>query len=94
MYSRGMSTRDIEAFVRDMYGLEISPDYVSAVTQCVLENMQRWQNRPLKGVYPVVFFDAMRIKILHGAVVKNMAVHIALGISRFSCLGGSYRKAI
>ena len=80
MYSRGMSTRDIEAFVRDMYGLEISPDYVSAVTQCVLEDMQRWQNRPLQGVYPVVFFDAMRIKIRHGAVVKNMAVHIALGI--------------
>ena len=50
MYSRGMSTRDIEAFVRDMYGLEISPDYVSAVTQCVLEDMQRWQNRDRKSV--------------------------------------------
>ena len=80
MYSRGMSTRDIEAFVRDMYGVDISPDYVSAVTECVLEDMERWQNRPLQGIYPVVFFDAMRIKIRHGAIVKNMAVHIALGI--------------
>lgn len=80
MYSRGMSTRDIQAFVENLYGVNISPDYVSAVTDRVLEEMQEWTGRSLESVYPVVFFDALRVKIRSGAAVKNMAVHLAVGV--------------
>ena len=80
MYARGMSTRDIEAFVQNLYGVSISPDYVSAVTDRVLEDVKEWQNRPLDSVYPVAFFDALRVKIRSGASVKNMAVHLGIGV--------------
>lgn len=76
MYARGMSTRDIQAF----YGVDISPDYVSKVTDRVLEDVREWQNRPLASVYPVAFFDALRVKIRSGAAVKNMAVHLGIGV--------------
>ncbi len=74
MYARGMSTCDIQAFIDNLYGVDISPDYVSKVTDRVLEDVQEWQNRPLESVYPVAFFDAIRVKIRSGAAVKNMAV--------------------
>lgn len=80
MYSRGMSTRNIQAFVENLHGVNISPDYVSTVTDCVLEEMQEWTSRSLESVYPVVFFDALRVKIRSGAAVKNMAVHLAVGV--------------
>ena len=80
MYARGMSTRDIEAFVQNLYGVNISPDYVSAVTDRVLEDVKEWQSRPLDSVYPVAFFDALRVKIRSGASVKNMAVHLGIGV--------------
>ena len=80
MYARGMTTRDIEAFVSDLYGVTLSPDYVSTVTDRVLEEVQKWQNRPLESVYPVAFFDALRVKIRSGAGVKNMAVHLGIGV--------------
>lgn len=80
MYSRGMSTRDIQAFVRNLYGVNISPDYVSTVTDRVLDDMHEWMNRPLESVYPVAFFDAMRVKIRNGASIKNMAMHLAIGV--------------
>lgn len=80
MYARGMSTRDIEAFVQNLYGVNISPDYVSAVTDRVLEDVKEWQSRPLDSVYPVTFFDALRVKIRSGASVKNMAVHLGIGV--------------
>lgn len=80
MYARGMTTRDIEAFVRELYGVEISADYVSTVTDRVLKDIDEWQNRPLAGVYPVAFFDALRVKIRNGATIKNMAVHLGIGI--------------
>ena len=67
MYARGMSTRDIQAFIDNLYGVDISPDYVSKVTDRVLEDVQEWQNRPLESVYPVAFFDAIRVKIRSGA---------------------------
>lgn len=73
MYSRGMSTRDIQAFVENLYGVNISPDYVSAVTDHVLEEMHEWTSRSLESVYPAAFFDALRVKIRSGAAVKNMA---------------------
>ena len=57
MYAKGMSTRDIEAFINNLYGVSISPDYVSPVTDRVLEDVREWQNHPLESVYPVAFFE-------------------------------------
>src|SRR6195952_3330275 len=80
MYARGMSTREIVAHLRELYGIEVSPDLISAVTDAVLEEVVAWQARPLEPVYPVVFFDALRIKVRDESVVRNKAVHIALGV--------------
>jgi putative transposase len=63
MYARGMSTREIAGHLQDIYGLEVSPDLVSTVTDAVLEDVAAWQNRPLEAIYPIVFFDALRVKI-------------------------------
>ncbi|RKK00479.1 transposase, partial [Teichococcus wenyumeiae] len=60
MYARGMSTREIVGHLRELYGIEVSPDLISAVTDAVLDEISAWQNRPLEPVYPVVFFDALR----------------------------------
>ena len=60
--------------------MDISPDYVSKVTDRVLEDVQEWQKRPLARVYPVAFFHALRVKIRRGAAVKNMAVHLGIGV--------------
>ena len=80
MYARGMSTREIAGHLRDLYGLEVSPDLISAVTDAVLEEIAAWQARPLEPVYPIVFFDALRVKIRDEGFVRNKAVHIALGV--------------
>jgi putative transposase len=71
MYARGMSTREIQGHIRELYGLDISPDLVSAVTDAVLEEVAVWQNRPLEAVYPLVFFDALRVKIRDEGLVRN-----------------------
>src|SRR5512144_2043734 len=63
MYARGMSTREIQGHLRDLYGIEISPDLISAVTEAVLEEVVEWQNRPLEALYSLVFFDAFRFKM-------------------------------
>jgi putative transposase len=80
MYARGMSTREIAGHLRDLYGIEVSPDLISAVTDAVLEEVAAWQARPLEPVYPLVFFDALRVKIRDEGLVRNKAVHIALGV--------------
>src|SRR3954466_10119352 len=80
LYARGMSTREIVGHVRDLYGVEVSPDLISAVTDAVLEEVAAWQARPLEPVYPLVFFDALRVKIRDEGFVRNKAVHIALGV--------------
>jgi putative transposase len=80
LYARGMSTRDIQAHVRELYGLDISPDLVSAVTDAVHEEVSAWQSRPLEPVYAVVFFDALRVKIRDEGAVRNKAVYLAIGI--------------
>ena len=79
MYARGLSVREIRAHLEEIYGIEVSPDLISAVTDAVLEEVAEWQNRPLDAVYPLVFFDAIRVKIREG-FVRNKAVYIALGI--------------
>jgi putative transposase len=80
MYARGLTTREIQAHLADVYGLEVSPELVSAVTDAILEDIAEWQNRPLEAVYPLIFFDALRVKIRDEGTVRNKAVYIALGV--------------
>ncbi len=80
MYARGMSVREIVGHLRDLYGVEVSPDLISAVTDAVLEEIASWQSRPLEPVYSLVFFDALRVKVRDEGLVRNKAVHIALGV--------------
>jgi len=80
MYARGMSVREIQGHLRDLYGIDVSPDLVSAVTDAVLEEIAEWQNRPLDALYPLVFFDAIRVKVRDEGTVRNKAVYVALGV--------------
>jgi putative transposase len=80
MYARGMSVREIQAFLAESYGTEVSPDFISSVTDEVLAETLAWQSRPLEAMYPVVFFDALRVKIRGDGVVSNKAVYLALSI--------------
>jgi putative transposase len=80
MYARGMSTREIVGHVQELYGIDVSPDLISVVTDAVLDEVATWQSRPLEPVYPLVFFDALRVKIRDEGHVRNKAVHIALGV--------------
>jgi len=80
LYAREMSTRDIQKHVAELYGLSISPDLVSAVTDAVLDEVTAWQNRPLEPVYAIVFFDAVRVKIRDEGLVSNKAVYLAIGM--------------
>jgi transposase-like protein len=79
LYARGMSTRDIRAHLREMYQVDVSPDLISRVTDAVVDELQEWQARPLDRVYPVVFIDALMVKIRDG-VVSNRPVYLAIGI--------------
>ena len=79
LYARGLTTRDIQAHLREMYDVDVSPDLISRVTDGVLEELQQWQARPLDAVYPVVFIDALMVKIRDG-VVANRPVYLAVGI--------------
>lgn len=80
MYARGMSVREIRAFLAEQYGTEVSPDFISTVTDAVMAEVSAWQSRPLEPMYPVIFFDALRVKIREDAVVRNKAVYLALGV--------------
>jgi putative transposase len=80
MYARGMSVREIQGHLRELYGIDVSPDLVSAVTDAVLEEIAEWQNRPLDALYPLVFFDAIRVKVRDEGTVRNKAVYVALGV--------------
>ena len=80
MYARGMTVREIRGHLEELYGIDVSPDLVSAVTDAVLEEVAEWQNRPLDACYPLVFLDALRVKIREEGFVRNKAVYIALGV--------------
>jgi len=80
LYARGMTTREIAEHIGELYGTEISPDLVSAVTDSVLEEVAAWQNRGLEATYAVVFFDALRVKIRNEGLVSNRAVYLAIGL--------------
>jgi putative transposase len=84
MYARGMTTRDIQAHLLEIYGLEVSPELISTVTDGVLDEVAKWQARPLESVYAFVFFDALRVKIRHEGSVQNKSVYLALG---YDCAG-------
>ena len=80
MYARGMTMREIQGFLREQYGTEVSPEFISSVTDAVMAEVTAWQARPLEPMYPVVFFDCLRVKIREDAVVRNKAIYLALGI--------------
>ena len=80
MYARGMSVREIRGHLEELYGIDVSPDLISTITDAVLEAVAEWQGRPLDVCYPLVFFDAIRVKIRDEGFVRNKAVYIALGI--------------
>jgi len=81
MYARGMSVRDIQAHLRELYGIEASPQLISTVTDAVLEEVGRWQGRPLDALYAIVFFDALRVKMRDEGTVRNKAVYLAIGVT-------------
>jgi len=82
LYARGMSVREIREHLEELYQVEVAPDLISTVTGEVLEEITAWQQRPLESCYPVVFFDALRVKIRDEGVVRAKAVYLALGITR------------
>ena len=80
LYSRGMSTRDIEAHLKELYGVSVGRDLISRVTDAVMDDARAWQSRPLEDVYPVVFLDALVLKIRDGGSVQRKACYLALGV--------------
>ena len=90
MYAKGMTTRDIQAHIRDLYGYEISPETVSSITDKVLDRAREWQGRPLESVYALIYMDAVFLKMRHEGHVRNMAVYTIVGINldgQKECLG-------
>ena len=81
LYARGMSTRDIQAQLQDLYGVEVSAGLISNVTDAVEEERKLWQNRVLDPVYPIVYFDALVVKVRYEGRVINKAIHLALGVN-------------
>jgi len=80
LYARGMTVRETQGHLRELYGIEVSPDLISTVTDAVLEQVAEWQSRPLDPVYALVFFDALRVKVRDEGTVRNKAVYLALGV--------------
>lgn len=81
MYARGMTTRDITGHLKELYGVEVSPTLISQVTDAVTEEITLWQNRPLEEVYPIMYLDAVRVKVRHNGTVINKAVYLAIGVT-------------
>src|SRR5947209_13965720 len=81
LYSRGLSTRDIEAHLEEIYGVKVGRDLISRVTDAVMDDVRAWQQRPLEDVYPVIFLDALVLKIRDGGSVQRRACYLALGVT-------------
>ncbi|MHB8885472.1 MAG: IS256 family transposase [Methylovirgula sp.] len=81
LYARGMTVREIQGHLAELYAIDVSPDLISRVTDAVLDEVREWQSRPLDPVYPMVFFDALRVKIRDEGLVKNKAVYVALALN-------------
>jgi len=82
LYARGASTRDIQAQLRDLYGVDISHELVSQVTDAVLPELKQWQHRPLEAVYPIVWLDALQVKVRRDGRVQQTAIYLVLGVNR------------
>jgi putative transposase len=82
MYARGMSTRDIQGHLEEMYGVEVSPSLISQVTDSVMEEVRAWQNRALDPIYPIVYLDALFVKMRYEGRVENRAVFVGIGVSQ------------
>jgi len=81
LYARGMTTRDIQAHFEESYGVEVSPTFISQVTYEVLDEVKQWQQRPLDGLYPVVYLDCLVVRSRDSGAVQNKSVYLALGIN-------------
>jgi putative transposase len=80
LYARGMTTRDIQAQVQDLYGVEVSPTFISNITEAVMDEVRQWQNRPLDALYPIVYVDCLVVKVRENQRVINKALYLALGV--------------
>lgn len=81
MYARGMSVRDIQAHLHEMYGTEVSASLISDVTDAVLDDVKAWQNRPLDAIYPILYLDCIHVKVRDNGTVRNKAIYLALGVN-------------
>jgi putative transposase len=80
MYARGMTTREIEGHLKEIYGVEVSPALISNVTEAVMDEVRAWQSRPLDGLYPILYLDALYVKIRENGHVQNRAIYLAMGV--------------
>ena len=95
LYSRGLSTRDIEAHLEEMYGVKVGRGLISKVTDAVMDDVREWAKRPLEDVYPVIFLDALVLKIREGGSVQRRACYLALGVTveaSGTCSGCAFRR--
>ncbi len=81
MYSRGMTCREIKAHLQEIYSVEVSPDLISTVTDGVIDEVRAWQSRPLDAVYPILYLDALQVKVKDQGRVSNKAIYLAIGVN-------------
>jgi putative transposase len=81
MYARGMTTREIEAHLQEIYGVDVSPGLISNVTEAVMDEVKIWQSRSLDEVYPILYMDGLRVKVRDGGHVVNKAIYVAIGVN-------------
>ena len=84
MYARGMSTREIQGHLEEIYGIEVSPTLISNVTEAIVDEVKAWQSRPLEEMYPIVYLDAMMVKMRDNGQSKRQTNHV-LGSARVLC---------
>ena len=85
LYARGMTTRDIQAHLRELYGTDVSPELISNATDKILDELHSWQTRPLEAVYPVIYLDALFVSVRDGGKVQKRAFYVALGVQVDGC---------
>jgi putative transposase len=83
LYARGMTTREIQAHLEEIYQVEVSPALISSVTDAVIEEVKAWQNRPLDALYPILYLDALQVKVRDGAHVRNKAIYLVIGVNLY-----------
>ncbi len=81
LYARGMTTREIQSHLEEIYQVEVSPALISSVTEAVIEEVKVWQNRPLDALYPILYLDALQVKVRDGAHIRNKAIYLAIGVN-------------